>query len=91
MFIVHGTARLGLDSGQPSRIKGTQFNAVLRCAFAGLGYFTQVFVSKILPGFDCGLTFPTSHLPLLNHFADSLMVKVPRNRLESPGGVGVEV
>jgi len=72
MFCVHGTVHLGVESGQPSR----SFNAVLRCAFAGLGYFTEVSASKILPGLDCELTFPTSHLSLLNHFADSLMGKI---------------
>lgn len=72
MFSVLGTVHLGVESGQPSR----GFNSVVRCAFAGLGYFTEVSVSKILPGLDCGLTFPTSHLSLLNHFADSLMGKM---------------
>jgi hypothetical protein len=72
MFCVHGTAHLGVESGQTSR----SFNAILRCAFAGLGYFTEDSVSKILPELDCGLTSPTSHLSLLNHFADSLMDKI---------------
>jgi hypothetical protein len=72
MFCVHGTAHLGVESGQPS----SSFDAVHRCAFAGLGYFTEVSVSKILPGLDCGLTFPTSHLSLINHFTDSLMGKI---------------
>jgi hypothetical protein len=72
MFCVHDTAPLGVESGQPSR----GFNAVLRCAFAGLGYFVEVSVSKILPGLNCGLTFPTSHLSLLNTFADSLLGKI---------------
>jgi hypothetical protein len=64
-------AYLDVESGQPSR----SFNAVLMCAIAGLGYFTEVSVRKILPGLDCGLTFQASHSSLLNHFADSLMGK----------------
>jgi len=72
MFCVHGTVHLDVESGQPSR----SFNAVLRYAFAGLGYFTEVSVIKILPGLDCGLTFPTSHLSMLNHFADSITGKI---------------
>ena len=72
MFCVHGTAHLGVESGQPS----LSFNAVFRFAFAGLDYFAEVSVSKILPGLNCGLTLPTSHLSLLNHFADSLLGKI---------------
>jgi len=62
MFCVHGTAHLGVESGQPS----SDFNAVHMCAFAGLRYFSEVSVSFFfLPGLDCGLTFPTSHLSLI--------------------------
>jgi hypothetical protein len=66
MFCVHGTAHLAVERGQLSH----SLNAILRCEFAGLGYFTEVSVSKLLRGLDFVLNFPTSHLSMLNHFAD---------------------